>query len=380
MAEAVDILPARHSRFWLFAPFVLLGLAAAGWSVAWFVIRQRTADGLDAWLASEAGMGRQWTCADRAVGGYPFRIEVSCGTLSVRRGEAVASLGRLLAIAQVYRPRHVIAEVGGPLRASDGEGAVAEADWRLLQVSVQSASDAFQRASLVVEEPKVRLAGLAPTELAGGAGHLEAHVRPDPARLGAEGAYDVALSARTMTIPVLNAWTGSDDPADMSLDTTVTQARGLTGRRLVGGLERWREAGGAIEVEQWTLAQGARRLEAKGVLRLDDLPGRPVISISPPPDFRIWLERSWAGDARMASARCWARSPASPRAPVRWDHRKARRLHSPSCPRFRPCAWTMDASPSARSPSLAFVLRRFTEACAGSEQRADPAKARSRGG
>ena len=271
MAEAVDILPARHSRFWLFAPFVLLGLAAAGWSAAWFVIRQRTADGLDAWLASEAGMGRQWTCADRAVGGYPFRIEVSCGTLSVRRGEAAASLGRLLAIAQVYRPRHVIAEVGGPLRASDGEGAVAEADWRLLQVSVQSASDAFQRASLVVEEPKVRLVGLAPTELAGGAGHLEAHVRPDPARLGAEGAYDVALSARTMTIPVLNAWTGSDDPADMSLDTTVTQARGLTGRRLVGELERWREAGGAIEVEQWTLAQGARRLEAKGVLRLDDL-------------------------------------------------------------------------------------------------------------
>src|SRR5215210_9290905 len=151
MAEAVNALQTRHSRFGLFAPFVLLGLLAAGWSIAWLIIRQRTADGLDAWLASEVAVGRQWTCADRAVGGYPFRIEVSCGMLSLKRGEATASLGGLLAVAQVYRPGHVIAEISGPLRASDGEDAAVEAEWRLLQASIQSASDAFQRASLVIE-------------------------------------------------------------------------------------------------------------------------------------------------------------------------------------------------------------------------------------
>lgn len=271
MAEAMNALQTRHSRFGLFAPFVLLGLIAAGWSIAWFIIRQRTADGLDTWLSSEAAAGRQWTCADRAVGGYPFRIEVSCSTLSLKRGKATASLGRLLAVAQVYRPRHVIAEVSGPLRASNGEDAAVEAEWHLLQASIQSASGAFQRASLVVEEPKVRLLGLAPTELAGSAGRLEAHVRPDPARFRPEGAYDVALSAGKMTIPALNAFVGGDEPADMSLDTTVTQGRGSTGHRVVDEVERWREVGGAIEVERWSLAKGARRLEAKGALRLDDL-------------------------------------------------------------------------------------------------------------
>ena len=76
MAEA-DVLQTRQSRFWLFAPFALLALVAVGWSVAWFVIRQRTAEGLDLWLAHEAAAGRAWTCADRAVGGYPFRIEIA---------------------------------------------------------------------------------------------------------------------------------------------------------------------------------------------------------------------------------------------------------------------------------------------------------------
>ena len=271
MAEAVNALQTRHSRFGLFAPFVLLGLVAVAWSVAWFVIRQRMAEGLDAWLVNEAAAGRQWTCADQVVGGYPFRIEVSCSTLSLRRGEATASLGRLLAVAQVYRPRHVIAEVGGPLRASDGAGAAVEADWRLLQASVQSAPEAFQRASVVVEEPKVRLTGLTPAELDSRAGRLEAHVRPDPARFRTEGAYDVALSAGAMTIPALNSFVGGDEPADLSLDTTVTQARGMTGRNVIDDVERWREAGGAIAVERWTLAKGTRRLEAKGLLRLDDL-------------------------------------------------------------------------------------------------------------
>ena len=127
MAQA-EVLQGRHSRFWLLTPFALLAVVAVAWSVAWVVIRQRTVDGLDRWLAREAAAGRNWACADRAVGGYPFRIEVSCSALTLRRGEATASLGRLLTVAQVYRPRHIIAEVSGPLRASDGQGVSVEAD------------------------------------------------------------------------------------------------------------------------------------------------------------------------------------------------------------------------------------------------------------
>src|SRR5215212_1485465 len=101
---------ARHGRFWLYPPFVLLLLVAIAWSVAWFVIRNRTAAALDTMLANEARAGRQWTCADRSVGGFPFRIDVVCSALTLRRGDVSASFGRVEAVAQVYQPRHIITE------------------------------------------------------------------------------------------------------------------------------------------------------------------------------------------------------------------------------------------------------------------------------
>src|SRR6185437_2528114 len=103
-----DVSTTRRNRFWLYAPFTLLILIAIAWSAGWFVVRDRAVAAIDRFLAVEAAAGRQWTCADRSVSGYPFRIEVSCETVTVRRGPVTASAGRLLAVAQVYKPRHII--------------------------------------------------------------------------------------------------------------------------------------------------------------------------------------------------------------------------------------------------------------------------------
>ena len=110
----------RRSRFWLYTPFVLLLLLAVAWSVAWFVIRSRTAEALDGWVAAEARAGREWTCGNRTIVGYPFRIEIVCDTLDLKRGAVTAAFGRTEAVAQVYQPRRVILEVAGPLRVTDG--------------------------------------------------------------------------------------------------------------------------------------------------------------------------------------------------------------------------------------------------------------------
>ena len=94
MTDGTPALPPRHSRVWLFAPFVLLALAVAGWSTAWFLIRNGTTRAVDDWLAAEAAQGRQWQCIDRTIGGYPFRITVSCDALSLQRNGSVAGGGR----------------------------------------------------------------------------------------------------------------------------------------------------------------------------------------------------------------------------------------------------------------------------------------------
>ena len=120
MDQAAPVGHVRRSRFWLYTPFVLLLLLAIAWSIAWFVIRNRTAEALDGWIAAEARGGRQWTCGDRTIAGYPFRIEIICNSLDLKRGAITASFGRTEAVAQVYQPRRIITEVAGPLRVSDG--------------------------------------------------------------------------------------------------------------------------------------------------------------------------------------------------------------------------------------------------------------------
>ena len=166
MDQAAPVGHVRRSRFWLYTPFVLLLLLAIAWSIAWFVIRNRTAEALDGWIAAEARGGRQWTCGDRTIAGYPFRIEIVCNSLDLKRGAITASFGRTEAVAQVYQPRRIITEVAGPLRVSDGRVTV-DGSWDLLQASINaSPTGGLQRLSLAANGPKVSIAGLGTGEIA----------------------------------------------------------------------------------------------------------------------------------------------------------------------------------------------------------------------
>ncbi|QFU17835.1 DUF2125 domain-containing protein [Microvirga thermotolerans] len=257
----------RSSRFWLYTPFVLLVLVAVGWSAAWLAIRSRASDSIDAWFGLEAKAGRQWTCSDRTVGGFPFRIEVTCGALSLTHGAVTASFGRVEAVAQVYQPRFVITEIEGPFRWTDGTVAV-EGRWDLLQTSVHATAAGLQRLSAVARNPSVTVTGLTPDPVAVSGRAMELHVRPDPAR-GQERAYDVAFSVEQAKVPLLDGLIGGAEPTDLQADLTVSQAEGFRGRPLAEELERWRSDGGRLTVEMLSVSKGARRMEAKGELGLD---------------------------------------------------------------------------------------------------------------
>ncbi len=268
MDEVAMTAERRHSRFWLYTPFILLLLVAIGWSVAWWVIRDRATTSLDAWLATEARAGRQWTCADRQVGGYPFRVLVACNSLTLRQGPVTASLGRVTSISQVYQPAFIITEIEGPLRVTDGRTTL-EGTWDLLQTSLHASSRGFQRFSLVAESPRVTVTGLGAEDVVSNSRHLEFHVRPNPTR-GADKAFDAALTVREAQIPLLDHLVGGGEPADFSFDATVTQAEGFRARPVGLELERWRKAGGALEILMLSINKGARRAEAKGALTLDE--------------------------------------------------------------------------------------------------------------
>src|SRR4029079_8025550 len=101
------------------------------------------------------------------VGGYPFRIEVRCGEPGVevrgQGGQLTVRARELLAVAQIYQPTLVIAEVTGPMTINDSSEAIAlTADWTLLEASVRGLPTAPERISIVVNQPKLARAGASP--------------------------------------------------------------------------------------------------------------------------------------------------------------------------------------------------------------------------
>ena len=274
----------RHGRFWLYAPFVLLALLAAGWSGIWGFARSKVDQELDAGIAREARAGRNWSCRERNVGGYPFRIEVRCASLTLtssRWGDEVkVDVGPAVAVAQVWTPGHIILQMTGPMLANLPQGRKAALDWKALGASLHLTGLAFERFSLVMGEPVLTVTepgqGAAETWRAAAA---EAHLRPNPQRFASEGTVDLAVSAKGGVLPVLEALLGNGQLADLDLQASVSRALSFRRGFNPDALEAWRMAGGGLEVTKLVLTKGPTRLEASGLVALDEA-HRPAGKVS----------------------------------------------------------------------------------------------------
>ncbi|NEU10721.1 DUF2125 domain-containing protein [Methylobacterium sp. BTF04] len=269
MAQISDPSPGRRpSRTGLFLPFILLAIVVVAWSAGWFWVRGKAASEMDGWVASEAAAGRTWTCADRTITGFPFRIELRCAALAFARADSRFTLGPITVVVQVYQPRQGILEAKGPFHVEQGD-LTGDVDWAALEGSFHGASDGFVRASLVVEAIKGTVLGAAPDPLDFAAKHLEFHARPTPGRFATDGAVDTSLRLTQVAVPMADAFLGNADPADLALDATVNQAATLRTGTVARELDEWRQAGGSLDVALLSLAKGNRRLQAHGQIDLD---------------------------------------------------------------------------------------------------------------
>jgi hypothetical protein len=152
----------RRSRWPLFLMPILLLIAAAAWSAFWFFAVSQAEVRADAWRAQEAKSGRSYDCAKQSIGGYPFRLEMRCDgarvTLTSQTADAAAtpvtiSLGEILAVAQVYDPKLLIAEFHAPATISETPNAPAmQVNWAIARASVVGLPAIPQRASIVFDD------------------------------------------------------------------------------------------------------------------------------------------------------------------------------------------------------------------------------------
>lgn len=251
--------------------FIVFALAA-GWTAFWKFAAGRAETAIDDWRAREARSGSIYTCGSQDVGGFPFRIEVSCDQAAalLRTNQPPIELRTrsLVTVAQVYQPGLLISEFRGPLTVGEpGKAPEFVADWKLAQSSVRGTPSAPERGSLVFDLLSVdRVDGTARESMVR-ARHAELHGRMAEGSAINKPVIEVAVRIDQGTAPNLHPAAATPINADV---TAVL--RGLNDFSPKPWPERFREmqaAGGRIDISKARLQQGDILAIGDGALSLN---------------------------------------------------------------------------------------------------------------
>lgn len=264
--------PSQRRSRWIVAPLVLVILLAIAWSAGWFYAASRAETLVTAWMEREAREGRTYACDDRAIGGFPFRIEVRCtgvtAQLQEAAGSAVLKARELVAVAQIYQPDLIIAEVTGPMTvAIPSEGVEYLAEWRLLQASLRGRPSDLRRLSIVADDPAIRLASAPDGTPIARASRLEAHVRRNAASAPGNVVFDLAGRTADASVALIPAL--AERPFRAEATGILRGVRDLSARQNVKRrLRDWQENGGRLELTGTRLQQGDALATATGEIGL----------------------------------------------------------------------------------------------------------------
>ena len=270
--------PRHRSRWPLFVMPILLLIAAAAWSAFWFYAVSQAEVKADAWRAQEARSGRSYDCAKQSIAGFPFRLEVRCDgarvtltsqTAGAAPAPVTINLGEILAVAQIYDPKLLIAEFKAPATISDTPSAPAmQVNWSTARASVVGLPAVPQRASIVFDDVAIDRSNNSAVQVpVARAKHVELHGRL------AEGS--------TLKDPVIESVLRIESGSVQDVHPILARPFGAEIRAKLTGLkdlspkpwpERFRELqaiGGHVEIVQSRIQQDDLIAVAAGTLALN---------------------------------------------------------------------------------------------------------------
>lgn len=250
----------------LVSPVVL----CLGWVALWYFAQREAGNAMDDWFAGEAGRGRQWTCPDRQIGGFPLELRITCAGPALHGnlggGLLDAAAAGMTVSASIYQPNAIEAEFGSPITIrKTGRDQASVIAFAALTLQARLLLDGRVRLGLVAEAPSLQDA-----DIGGAAAHAELHVAPAAGRAASDKAYDVGVKIDDVLASAVDALTGETAP--LSIDeagvlTAVDPPGAVPWPVLV---ETWRQAGGIFDLTNLTMAKGDFKAQAQGRLALDD--------------------------------------------------------------------------------------------------------------
>lgn len=251
------------SRTVLYVIPLMIAVLAIALSAWWVFASRQAAAAMDQWLARELAAGREWTCKDRIIGGYPFRIELECPALSFKAKDgAVADVkvGRVLAVWQIYQPSLIIVEFDRAMAMTFRSGTTRELKTGSLRMSLHfDTLDLPDRLALVgenVEMPNVFSSNALEFHLVRGVEESEPN--------------DLRLYVETQNTVIEGLKRDDAKPMMIMADARASEGAVLYSHSSGSVLDRWREAGGKLQINGVKITRGEGDLQMKGTLAFDE--------------------------------------------------------------------------------------------------------------
>jgi hypothetical protein len=262
----------KTSRFWLFAPYVVLLIAVIVWSGFWWMEKLKVEHETtrQAAVLEKQGYTARWQTLK--VSGWPFRLHV---TLTAPEAGDTAgwrlTAPRILAQAMAYAPdTWVIAAPDGLTLTRPGKGALSVTG-KMIRASIGGLKGDRPRFSFEGD-------GLA---LAAGQGaqaasftaidKLEFHLQPGP---DDQAALLLRVDGGSLRPDVGLAKLASGKPLQLTWDSRLTKLSAFRGSNWPGALQAWRNAGGQMTVASAELGIGGQTLKGEGGPLTVDTDGR----------------------------------------------------------------------------------------------------------
>ena len=251
---------------------ILFLALVGGWSYLWYYATGKAEVAIDGWRAREAKAGRIYTCGSQSIGGYPFRIEVTCDQAAAvfRSNQPPVEIktSSILVAAQLYQPTLLISDFYGPLTIADlGHAPNIIVNWKLAQSSVRGTPSAPERISLVFDQPVVERINGNNRQSVLKAQHIEVHGRLAGGSVTNNPIIETVLRLRAAAAPELHP------AAAMPIDADITTLlRGLNDFSPKPWSARFRElqaVDGRVDITQARVQQGDTIAVGDGTLSLN---------------------------------------------------------------------------------------------------------------
>jgi len=262
----------RRKRRYIGTLILFLALVG-GWSYLWYYATGKAEVAIDGWRTREAKAGRIYTCGSQSIGGYPFRIEVTCDKAAAvfRSNQPPVEIktSSILVAAQLYQPTLLISDFYGPLTIADlGHAPNIIVNWKLAQSSVRGTPSAPERISLVFDQPVVERINGNNRQSVLKAQHIEVHGRLAGGSVTNKPIIETVLRLRAAAAPELHP------AAAMPIDADITTLlRGLNDFSPKPWSVRFRElqaVDGRVDITQARVQQGDTIAVGDGTLSLNE--------------------------------------------------------------------------------------------------------------